>query len=434
MVQGEQMNKSHELLSNLNFCVIDLETTGGNHSVDKIIEFGLVKVKNLEVVDKINYLLDPEIKIPDFIQKLTKIKPSDVKGKPKIEDVIEEILAYIGDDIIVAHNTSFDVPFMNSVLKRLKREPLKNKVLCTNVMTKYLIPEITNSNLSYMCSIFDIDLTQAHRAMEDAVASAELLIKYLHIFINKEIKKVNQIYYPKNKFELDKFHIDKGDLSAKKAHLLKIDEPCVLTLKGEKGVILGVIPLENPNLSQEVITDFLSITDWEILSIKLTGNLFEGLLYYNSHYGKYTEDLKAFTNEFLKASLETTEEVVKLDTVDILMTPHFIQGQFNVYPLFNLNTNHQHIFKVPGQQKKMHTFLKSRINLFEQNMKRKRFSNIYPELRPFFESYLAIKKDQFLLLSSKFAKESQTNFLKATTQFSQDQPERKKLSEIIFSF
>ena len=61
-------------IRNLNFCIFDLETTGGNHQKDGIIEIGLVIVHNLEIVMEKNFLIRPEIKIPEFIQNLTSIK------------------------------------------------------------------------------------------------------------------------------------------------------------------------------------------------------------------------------------------------------------------------------------------------------------------------------------------------------------------------
>jgi DNA polymerase-3 subunit epsilon len=102
---------SQELIDNLSFCEIDLETTGGNHSKDKIIEIGMVRVKNRKIVGEMSYLVNPEMPIPEFIQNLTNISQKDVKDAKVIEDIMEEVLEFIGDDIIVAHNTSFDVPF-----------------------------------------------------------------------------------------------------------------------------------------------------------------------------------------------------------------------------------------------------------------------------------------------------------------------------------
>ena len=205
--------QSAQIVDELNFCVLDLETTAGNPKKDKIIEIGMVKVRKREIVEEKSFLINPEIPIPDFIQKLTRISQKSVKDSPLIEDVIDEIIDFIGDDIIVAHNTSFDVPFINGVIKTLKKEELKNKVICTNVMTKHLIPDILNSNLNYMSRLFNVNHSKAHRAHDDATATAELLIIYLNIFVEKGIKKVNQLYYPRNKFELDRTHLASKDMS-----------------------------------------------------------------------------------------------------------------------------------------------------------------------------------------------------------------------------
>ena len=165
-----------ELLDNLSFCVFDLETTGGNHDLDQIIEIGMVKIEKRKVTQEKHLLINPGMEIPIFIQKLTSIGPSDMKDAKKIEEVIDDILAFMGDSILVAHNVSFDVPFFNSVLRRLGKPTIENKSLCTVLMTKYLIPDLLNSNLNYMSKIFGIEHTKAHRALDDTKATAELLL------------------------------------------------------------------------------------------------------------------------------------------------------------------------------------------------------------------------------------------------------------------
>ncbi|MEX1098960.1 MAG: 3'-5' exonuclease, partial [Bacteriovoracaceae bacterium] len=259
--------KSIELLRGLSFCVIDLETTGGNHESDQIIEIGMVRVKNLAIADEKNFLIDPEMSIPDFIQRLTSIKQKDVKGCPKIEDVIDEVLDFIGDDIIVAHNISFDLPFLNSVLRRLGKTELPNRNICTNVMTKHMIPEIMSSNLNYMSQLFNIDHSKAHRAHDDAMATAKLLLKYLDIFIEKGIQKINQLYYPRNKFELDRIHFSqKADREKILAAVERNNSSMLITLKGDRGLILGALPLENPSEQMDVVEKFINLEGWKRLT------------------------------------------------------------------------------------------------------------------------------------------------------------------------
>ena len=122
----------------------------------RLLKLDWLKLKTFEIIDQNDYLINPEIDIPPFIQKLTDITPLDVEGCPTIEEVIDDILEFMGDSILVAHNTSFDVPFLNSVLRRLGKDELDNKSVCTNLMTKYLIPNLLNSNLHYMSKIFDL--------------------------------------------------------------------------------------------------------------------------------------------------------------------------------------------------------------------------------------------------------------------------------------
>ena len=125
-----------DLLRSLVFCVVDLETTGGSADKDEMFEVGLVRIEDLRVTEERSFRLNPGRDIPDFVQRLTGIKQADVVGCPTFSDVADEIRQFAGDAILVAHNTSFDIPFLNAKLLQAGRPVLENKVLCTNVMTK----------------------------------------------------------------------------------------------------------------------------------------------------------------------------------------------------------------------------------------------------------------------------------------------------------
>lgn len=428
--QNKEMEASRELLKDLSFCVIDLETTGGNHDLDKIIEIGMVRVVGLEITDTLNYLVDPQMNIPDFIQKLTSIKQKDVKGQPVIENLIEEILDFIGDDIIVAHNTSFDVPFMNGVLRRLDRPELTNKVICTNVMTKHMIPEIMNSNLNYMSQLFDIKHSNAHRAFDDALATAKLLLKYLDVFINKGITKVNQLYYPKNKFEMDRIHYTKE--TNEKIILDKIAEnqsAMLLIMKGERGVILGALPIENPKEEMPFIKEFLKMAEWEILTIRLLRPVLEGILQFNNHYMKFTEDIREKLLTYLLNRYATNSEITKdysVDGLDFVISHHLVKNQFVVYSFLQLNTNAKAIFKFPAQKKKMLQHFKGQINRFENNQKGKRKNLLNKEIIPLVEAFLTKNRatNKYLFLNRKILKEGEGHIFKIFEDFAKENEPR----------
>lgn len=408
-----------ELMNSLSFCIIDLETTGGNYKKDKIIEIGLVRVEKLKIVEEKSYLVNPEKDIPDFIQKLTKISQAKVKDKPVIEDIIDEVIDFIGDDILVAHNTSFDVPFLNGVISTLGKPELENKVICTNVMTKHLMPEILSSNLNYMCRLFNIEHSKAHRALDDALATAKLLILYCEIFIEKNISKVNQLYYPRNKFELDRVHFYKKDSTVKDVlnKVKGIEVSTLLTIKGERGLILATIPLSNPNEEIGFVEEILNELEWEIITIKLQVPLLEGMLQFNNHLLKYPEEQRKKLLAYLSSRYKN-ENAKKLQQLDFIIAPHIFEGQIFVFSFLNLNTNSKYLFKVPAQKKKLKQYLTSSIQRFERNQKGQKRHLLQPEVVPIIESFLG-QADNLMSLGRKEFKLSPDNCIKEVEAFVQ---------------
>ncbi|HLW56979.1 MAG TPA: 3'-5' exonuclease [Bacteriovoracaceae bacterium] len=396
-------NSPDELLRSLNFCVIDLETTGGNFETERIIEVGMVRIENRTITEERNFLINPDKEIPEFVQKLTGIKKSDVSHAPKIEEVIDEIRQFIGDSILVAHNTSFDVPFMNGVLKQLGRPTLDNKVICTNIMTKYMIPEIMSSNLNYMSSIFNIPHSHAHRAVEDARATANLLLKYLEIFEKKNIRKVNQLYYPRNKFELDRIIFEPKDGMDKIIGALEeITRPCLLTVKGDNGVILSILPVKNAQKELENLKSYLAEFRWSQINIRLCGPFIEGLFFLNNNFIKIPEVYRNKTLEYLRTHHQIKKVELKED-FDFIITPHLISGQFIVWSFLNFSSYTQLVFKYPSHKKKLHQFLLGQINRFENQQKGKRKAFIQNDLRDIFLSIFAqsLKESEGLYLKIK---------------------------------
>ncbi|MGZ3787640.1 MAG: 3'-5' exonuclease [Bacteriovorax sp.] len=397
-------NSSYQLLHDLSFCVFDLETTGGNHLSDKIIEIGLVKVEKLKIVDQKSFLIKPEMQIPDFIQKLTSIKESDVFDAPTIEEVIDEILAFMGDSILVAHNTSFDVPFFNSVLRRLGREELKNKAICTNLMTKYMIPNLLSSNLNYMSKIFNLKHQKAHRALDDALASAELLLKYLTIFIHKKIHKVNSLYYPKNKFELDRIHYKKetpiGDI-IKQIESLKT--PTLITLKGAEGVVLFSFPSTSTEKENRYIIDKIQGISYEILTIKMIGPFFQGLIELSTYYSKLSDTLQMETIqklcEFHSIPFEEVNSLTPQNfTHDFLVMNHLIPEQYVIYPLCSLHHKMELVFRYPTHQNKLVQYINSKSARMNQSKLKK--DHLAPLMHNFLAVYLEKSADYLLLNKS----------------------------------
>ncbi|MBC7539191.1 MAG: 3'-5' exonuclease [Bacteriovorax sp.] len=394
-------NSSYQLLNELSFCVFDLETTGGNHLNDKIIEIGMVKIENLKIVDQKSFLIKPEMHIPDFIQKLTSIKESDVHNAPLIEDVIDEILEFMGDSILVAHNTSFDVPFFNSVLRRLNKPELTNKSICTNLMTKYMIPNLLSSNLNYMSKIFNLKHQKAHRALDDTLASAELLLKYLTIFIHKKIHKVNSLYYPKNKFELDRINYKKETpLDEIIIQIESLKTPMLITLKGIEGVVLFSFPTLSTAEETKYITQKIKETPFEILTIKMIGPFFQGLIEMSSYFSKLSEALQKETIEKLCEFHKIPFDAVNLTAPiefshDFVIMNHLIPEQFVIYPLRSLHHKMELVFRYPTHQNKLVQYINSKsARIAQAKLKKDHLATVIHNL---LAVYLQHSKDYLLI-------------------------------------
>jgi DNA polymerase III subunit epsilon len=391
---------ARQMLEDLTFCVLDLETTGGNPESEQIIEVGMVKIEKMKLTEERSFLVNPEKPIPDFVQKLTGIKPDDVKSAPRIEEVIDEVTQFIGDSVLVAHNISFDIPFLNGILKRLNRPKVENSVLCTNIMTKYLIPEIVNTNLNFMSQLFKLKHSKAHRAIEDARATAELLLTYLKIFEEKKIWKINQLYYPRNRFEIDRvqFEVHENKLSEVTAFLKKETRPIVLTIKGDNGVILAILPIESPHGSFKDLESFLAEFKWSMITIKLLGPMTEGYVQLSQQFLKMPEPYRQKVIEFLNHQHApiAPENPIRLEDY-FLITPHLIQGQFIIYPLMNLSGHSHLIFKYPAHRKKLTQFLQNNMTRGEQQGKKSAlFKEVNPLLKNYLEKMMVTKDSSFL--------------------------------------
>ena len=169
-------NPKETELNKSDYVVFDFETTGLSARYNKIIEFGAVKISRGSIVSQIDILINPGCSIPKKIQSITHITDEMVKDCPKIDEAIDKIMEYIGDSILVTHNASFDIAFLNQALIDLGREPITNGVVDTLTISQYIFPENKRHNLGTLCRNMDVkyDEDTAHRADYDAKVLAEV--------------------------------------------------------------------------------------------------------------------------------------------------------------------------------------------------------------------------------------------------------------------
>ncbi|MEG1661895.1 MAG: 3'-5' exonuclease, partial [Clostridiales bacterium] len=153
------------------FVIIDLETTGLDAEKDQIIDVAAVKVKRGLIVDQYTTLIDCDKPINDFISDLTGITDDMLVNQPHIEDIIDSLTDFIGDAVICAHNAQFDSAFLH------KHWNDQREWLDTITLAQIVYPCAASYSLSWLTSMLDIVNSGAHRALADALATAELLIR-----------------------------------------------------------------------------------------------------------------------------------------------------------------------------------------------------------------------------------------------------------------
>lgn len=166
------------------FCVIDVETTGLSPQYNNIIELGMVKVKNLKVAEKYQTLLNPGRDIPSFITSFTGISNNDIYDAPFFDNIADDVIEFIGNNVIAGHNLSFDMSFLKREFNYCGREEPKNLKLCTLKIARRVFPLLNSKSLGSVASFLKIKNSSAHRALGDAETTARILIKLI-----KHLKK-----------------------------------------------------------------------------------------------------------------------------------------------------------------------------------------------------------------------------------------------------
>ncbi|MGM0509241.1 MAG: PolC-type DNA polymerase III, partial [Fusobacteriota bacterium] len=184
--------KKDELIEEATYVVFDLETTGFSPYEDKIIEIGAVKMKGPRLIERFSTFINPEREIPEIITELTGIDNSMVKGAPLIEEALNNFMDFVGDSILVAHNTDFDIGFITQKLKNMGKT-YDNPYADTLLWSRNILTERKRHNLKTIAKHFRIALDNHHRAVDDAEATAKIFKNFLNIVISKGAKKLSDI-------------------------------------------------------------------------------------------------------------------------------------------------------------------------------------------------------------------------------------------------
>lgn len=177
------------------YVCIDLETTGLNPKMDKIIEVGAIKVQNGEVVETLSYFINPGRKLSPIITQITGIHDIDLVDAKTIEETIEEIISFSEGFPLLGHNLIFDYSFLKkaSVNQKLVFERMG---IDTLKIARKVLPQLESRSLEALCKYYGIE-HEAHRALGDVKATIKLFEKMCATFPDLKVVPTNLVYQAK---------------------------------------------------------------------------------------------------------------------------------------------------------------------------------------------------------------------------------------------
>lgn len=219
------------------YVVMDIETTGLNPKSEKIIELGAARIREGKVVDTFSAFVNPGRSLSERIVELTGISDRDVENAPYIEEIIQDFVDFTGDDVLLGHNLSFDYSFVKKAAVNNKLSFEKEGIDTLRIARRFLA-QLESRRLGFLCEYYQIEL-EAHRALNDALATHRLYQKLCAEFINS--KTVLASEKEKNIFEPGKmiYSVKKESPITQKQfeHILRLADRYRLGLTQEKDTL-----------------------------------------------------------------------------------------------------------------------------------------------------------------------------------------------------
>src|SRR6185437_3490978 len=168
------------LLEHATFVVVDLETTGLRPGSSRICEIGAVRVREFELAEEFELLVDPGVPLGPTISALTGLRDSELRGQPHPGIAVRRFLEFAGDAVLVAHNARFDLGFLDHETERLTGAKLAGPVVDTVGLARRLLEGRTRrAGLASLSNFLGTAAQPCHRALPDAQATAEILVQLI---------------------------------------------------------------------------------------------------------------------------------------------------------------------------------------------------------------------------------------------------------------
>ena len=168
------------LIEDAELVVFDVETTGLSPARDRLCEIGAVRVAKLEIAETFETLVAPGVALPPAITALTGLSNAELRHAPRPELAVRRFLAFVGDAPLAAHNARFDVGFLDRAVERLTGKRVSAPVVDTVWLARRLLQRRSERfSLAQLAHFFGTATQPCHRALPDALATAEILVALL---------------------------------------------------------------------------------------------------------------------------------------------------------------------------------------------------------------------------------------------------------------
>ena len=273
--------------------VFDIETTGLSPHTCKITEIGAVLVKDGEVLQRYNTLVNPGMPIPEEVEKLTGISDAMVADAPTIDTVLPEFFSFIGDRMLIAHNAGFDVSFIRRAAEDLGL-PFENAYLDTVAMSQYVNSDLKKHKLNILADYFGLGAFNHHRASDDAEMLAMIYYRMIDKLADEgihsmaelntamsersdplKLKTYHQIILVKNKVGLKNLYTLVSESYLKyyrksprvpKTRLTELREGLIIGSACEAGELFTAVLEQKPQSQLEEIADFYDYLEIQPIS------------------------------------------------------------------------------------------------------------------------------------------------------------------------
>lgn len=170
------------VLDSVDFTVVDVETTGlSADRGDRVCEIGMVRIRGGAVMGTFGSLVDPTVPVSAGAYAVNGISPSMLAGAPLFPDVLPRIAAMFEGSVLVAYNAPFDVSFLASEFRLAGSPPPANPVVDVLALARQLLPGRPRYPQSSVAELLRISYPVRHRALEDAMVTAKILMHFLSL-------------------------------------------------------------------------------------------------------------------------------------------------------------------------------------------------------------------------------------------------------------